>query len=213
MRHASSAILCALLLGCATTDVDSDIDIATSSDRGLVVGSIFHRHEGGRVVTKSSFYFRVRADGSGQQRVVEYGTGEPLLNPFSDTDFEEGEGRVFALELPAGDYEFFAWKAGSSHVRIYSPAVPALPFQISPGKATYIGSFRMNIAAAKTLIGIPTLDNADVRVEDQHDRDLRVLADKYPKLRTSDVQLTPLDASSWAGVRGTRSTTPIVVPQ
>jgi len=107
-------------------------------------------------------------------------SGEPLDIGSADTR----RGRVAALPLPAGTYEFHAWEAreptqyGSLEYRPRQDF--SYRFVVRPGQATYIGELDLDL-------GEP--DAYRVTVEDRSARDLSLLKKKMPAVALYDVSI------------------------
>jgi hypothetical protein len=89
-------------------------------------------------------------------------------------------GRLATVRLPAGEYEFHAWrlKERTSYGELeYAPQQGfAYRFSIKPGVATYLGRLHLHLDQGNTQ---------RVAVEDRQAEDMNLLGQKYPALRTA----------------------------
>ncbi|MBK9348961.1 MAG: hypothetical protein IPN05_01640 [Sulfuritalea sp.] len=91
-------------------------------------------------------------------------------------------GRLAALRLSPGDYEFHTWQVrepspyGETE---YRPAREFIyRFSIKPGEATYVGRLNLHLGKGNT---------ERVAIEDRQAEDLSLLGRKYPALRAAKV--------------------------
>lgn len=139
------------------------------------------------------------------------GTIEPKLGgaiylKIKNPDFEGREtGQIVVRRLPPGDYliDNFAFYGSSPLGAAYdwSSARPfAIRFTITPGKATYIGSFMRAPSLGTSLQ--PTLGAAGFFVvADRSERDLPLIGAKLPAGCAVVAQVTDVDAFGSAALR------------
>lgn len=105
--------------------------------------------------------------------VKESNSAEPL----DIRDAGRATGRLAALRLPPGDYEFHAWKASEpgafGEMEYGPPRGFSYRFSIKPGVATYIGRLSLNLSERNTQ---------RITVEDRRNDDLAILREKYPAI-------------------------------
>lgn len=91
-------------------------------------------------------------------------------------------GRLASVRLPAGEYEFYAWKLREPNPyggTEYSPTQAfSYRFAVKPGQASYIGQLHLHLSAR---------DTQKVTVEDRHERDIAILRKKHPSPHASQV--------------------------
>ena len=114
------------------------------------------------------------------------------------TDVEKGS--VFALELPAGDYEFYDLKFlrndGGGQWGFRSRNEFSLPFVVVAGQATYLGSF---IAHGEGIDGDrpwTATFGGQFRVSDQFERDRQLIAELHPDIPSDSMQPQLLQRSA-----------------
>lgn len=207
MNHwLTPVLLAAGLAGCATApDLPPDYALDPSGPEGLAIVSLTLSGKAWDKV--ESFDYRIRPVAAQEEELVSARpyfssakqharwlidtNGHRAANwnvvvkaPNSDntpdvTDHGTVHGRVASLPLPAGDYEFYAWKLrepspyGGTE---YSPKQTfSYPFSVRPGQATYIGQINLHLSERNTQ---------RITVEDKRERDLAVLRKKHPSLGT-----------------------------
>jgi len=93
------------------------------------------------------------------------------------------QGRLAALRLSPGDYELNGWRVRKSSADGITEMSPehsfSFPFTIRPGETTYLGQINLDIQNHGTSI----------MVTDQRQRDLKLLAEKYPLIRIKSFQV------------------------
>jgi hypothetical protein len=91
-------------------------------------------------------------------------------------------GRLAALRLLPGDYEFHLWQVREPspyEETEYKPAREFIyRFGIKPGEAAYIGRLNLHLGTGNTQ---------QVTIEDRQAEDLGLLGRKYPALRAAKV--------------------------
>lgn len=97
-----------------------------------------------------------------------------------------GTARLFAVELPAGNYEFFDWRL-KYHSSLGSGQLFSLPFKVEAGKVHYLGQLTIHVAVGTDEWGIDRISAVVFRVYDERERDLAMLAKRYPALADSTV--------------------------
>lgn len=91
-------------------------------------------------------------------------------------------GRLAAIRLLPGDYEFHTWQVrepSSYGETEYKPAREFVyRFSIKPGEATYIGRLNLNLGKGNT---------ERVTIQDRQTEDINLLGQKYPALRAAKI--------------------------
>lgn len=113
--------------------------------------------------------------------------GTFLLNKHPhDFSFDEGSGTVFAIALPAGKYEFYQYyllqNSGNVSSTFEARNEFSIPFEIRPGRATYIGEVRAVNRFERNLLGFRIAAGVRWRVHDAFTRDEPILKAKFPVL-------------------------------
>lgn len=113
-----------------------------------------------------------------------------------DSDFSDACGRLFAVDLEAGDYYVLPWVMTlMPPVRNCAPTGwEPIRFTIAPGKATYLGNVHAQLKTGELdRLGNTKIGFAWALSRDQRARDLALLAERYPRLAAADVVYAPLD--------------------
>ncbi|MGC3980370.1 MAG: hypothetical protein QM808_03835 [Steroidobacteraceae bacterium] len=121
-------------------------------------------------------------------------THEQLLKDVP-SDFSNGFGRLYALKLKAGEYEFKKWSftqanPGERAVRTQSSSssLSKLPFKVEPGKVIYLGSFVPSMVSNRELT---------VSIADQGERDTQVFTQKCPTINASNIERRLIKSGVW----------------
>jgi hypothetical protein len=162
-----------VLFGCATQSVDSSYVLNSQSGDGVITGSISYA---GRFSGYGIFYKNLATGETGRLQI---GESQALLPP-RKSEFEDPHvvGMVFAVKLPAGDYEVFRWTVGSGIANVSSIAPFEIKFKVEPGKLAYIGSFQFKQTSSLGL----TVTGVNLAYKDAASRDLTIMRKKFPNL-------------------------------
>jgi hypothetical protein len=168
--------------GCASFNAGTDYRPAPNSDRGLAVFSLT-----GSGIGYFNIKFR-KTSGDRESFAPSGGTAGPKPDWINPT------GRLVAIELDAGEYEFFAWEDhfGASPTQSSATVVPSplamrsklsktpfsVRFRMRPGAVTYLGNVHLAV----------TSDTYTVRVFDRSERDLPLFHERYGRVRAEEVQ-------------------------
>ena len=204
-----SALLVAGLSGCAASpDLPSTYSLDSNKPEGLAIVSLTLS---GKPLDKVSGYeYRIRealprgeayavvsqhyASARQHARAVQ---DEGKERPFTHSVVVKGPnnsdaldiqdagkttGRLAALRLSPGDYEFHSWQVREPSPYGETEYKPAREFvyrfSIKPGEATYIGRLNLHLGQA---------NNQRVAIEDRQAEDMNLLGQKYPALRAARV--------------------------
>ena len=204
-----SALLVAGLSGCAASpDLPSSYALDSNKPEGLAIASLTLS---GKPLEKVSGYeYRIRealprgeayavvsqhyASARQHARAVQ---DEGKERPFTHSVVVKGPnnsdaldiqdagkttGRLAALRLSPGDYEFHSWQVREPSPYGETEYKPAREFvyrfSIKPGEATYIGRLNLHLGQA---------NNQRVAIEDRQAEDMNLLGQKCPALRAARV--------------------------
>lgn len=110
-----------------------------------------------------------------------------------DFRWEEGTGVVFAIALPAGKYEFYqyylAQLRGNINAKWEAAEDFSIPFDITSGRATYIGEVRAVNLYGRSMLGIRLAAGVRWEVHDSFAHDEPILKKKYPALEGFPVDI------------------------
>jgi hypothetical protein len=154
------------LASCATPNVDKTYMLSESSGKGVAVGTIvsFGVH--------AEYRLYYREIGGGEAGFFRLHSQDPSLN-----------GALFAVELPAGDYEIYHWHiyqdfGGEIFGEIWPPESVRIPFHVSSGEAVYIGRCTFRLIYGPNW----RVRRSDVECAKWPDEDLLLLQQRYPSL-------------------------------
>lgn len=202
-----------LLPGCTSsnllTTLPADFDIARAPGAGVIVGSVGAKSDAWH---EWSHYTLQAVSNPEKQWVV---SSASTHNPFymfgsmplcTDDGLPEECGHLFALVLPAGDYEIkYVVPAMDSYIAIGSGQaywrhqLTGYRFQVSPGRVTYVGNLlsRICISRARKSGGDSRVWAAVGDVTDRSSRDIPLLLQKYPQLATATLVNEPMPGEPW----------------
>ena len=102
------------------------------------------------------------------------------------------------LKLKAGDYLLNDWKYVDSLNEKWSRAgvVKKIPFRVTAGRATYLGSLEPKLIPYGQILGRATA-RAWPTGSDQSKRDVSLFLRRCPQVDIMDVDVSPLDLSPW----------------
>lgn len=197
-----------MLAGCATSSIAPDYKLASDQKTGLVTGAITYdgSMSGYRVLYRS-------LDAKGPHGFIETGSGDAvglLFASRSDAKALGSPGEVFAIGLPAGDYEVYGWQIRSGAATVNSNAPFSIQFRVVAGAILYIGDFHF---VQKARMGL-TVTGAELAQIDHQDRDLPIVRQKYAAIGNNDVESAIKPGSDNEGLGGsydTSITIPIII--
>ena len=184
----------------ACTEVPLKPDTLTQSDlsaeNGVLVGAI-SRGPAEWLYTTYAVQFREVGTTEMPETYVQMSSKSffYLGDPKFDDDFasDESSGAIFAYVLPPGEYEFYQYYlhrgTGVGWVEFRSHDDFSIKFAIEPGRITYVGEFRADPVNGKNMFGIFVPAGIDLTLHNAQQRDLSILAAKYPNLDISNVIL------------------------
>lgn len=111
------------------------------------------------------------------------------------SDFGDSCGRLFVVELAAGDYYVLPWSVTLfPPLRVCAPLVwEPVHFTIIAGKATYLGEFHLQLGErGQDRMGMMKFGAAWVTAGDAHARDFLILGQRYPGIGTDTIQSVPV---------------------
>ena len=155
---------------------------APSPDKGLLLTSLTYHG------SYSGYSVLYRKIGSTDFDTLTIGTGTALIPPgMLDWDIKHRglRGNIFAIDLPAGDYEVFSWRVSSGYGNTHPVNDFSIPFRIIPGKTTYIGNFKFDRkgGAGGTVLFV------DVQQIDESSRDTEIFQKKQTHPATYELEM------------------------
>lgn len=193
-----SGVLAATLLslgiaGCSSgPDVRPDYSLAKggSEGKGVLVFSLTTDDPENAYIPELVFNYGARPHGEKDASTLK-GPAGCDRDKSDSSDFDGACGRLFAVELPAGDYYLYPWSVTLfPPLRVCTPASwEPVRVTIAAGKAVYIGDFHLQLGdAGQDRMGTTKFGAAWVVATDARTRDLALLAQRYPGIGTEAVQ-------------------------
>lgn len=113
-------------------------------------------------------------------------------SPGSGASGRSMQGRLAAVEIPPGQYEFGRWVMTVANRAAYtSSARIGSRFAVGPGEVVYVGNIHIDVQNSASA-SLPYR----VEVNDERKRDLPLLAKKYPELKPEAVRVAIAAASA-----------------
>lgn len=208
-------LLGVMLTGCALRQNDIQADYTLSrSDVGIVVGSVTSAPD----VTRSppwqemSTYFFASVDNPNVVGVIRSGSISTWRWDEQRCDMDgiaDECGRLFALELPAGEYVIKAVQINdlaSEHAlypsEAYSLSLDEFNFTVVAGQTRYLGNLHSHICiGAAGHYGNLSVWAARGAVRDAYNRDWQLLTQKYVVLRQLPVEKAVIKTNPWLWMR------------
>lgn len=191
-----------LVSGCTGSQRNIDLDAPSlfRPGEGLILGSvtapfIYHYHETLR------FHFRSVGDGgkTAGHLTSARSSGARFTHWWIPACDEEGLteqcGRLFAVSLPAGDYEIYGVQELDPGSKIYE--MPPLPFTVAPGRAIYLGNVHTVFCQGLAYSVRGAILGGDLVILDGSQRDLALLEARYPRLTGADIEKQLLPNLAW----------------
>jgi hypothetical protein len=198
VRTSSFLCLLAAVWGCDTRNVTPNYSLSRAGDRGhgMILGSATVTDLDETLIAHAHFYINAAGVGPGPMRaVVTADSCQPKSKNPGNSDFVGSCGRLFALDLPAGNYQISDWLLETSGGESFTPKDwDPIPFKVEAGKATYIGDLHMLLRMGKNLLGLDVVAGGWPLLLDNRVRDAELLRRKYPWLNDEviQVELVPL---------------------
>jgi len=198
------------LNGCANPNVPQDYKLSSQQPVGLAVGSI--------TFTGGMSLFRVLLQAKTTQKTyfAEVGQSQTVnvFKAFQPPEVNELlglPGGLFAIQLPAGQYQLTGWRVSQGMASFTPSRREAIDFQIEAGKATYLGNLHF-IETSKAFLATTGIE---VTLQDKRARDLPALEKQFPTIASNPVAIALAEGTKYehfgsAGQR--RIDVPLFVP-
>lgn len=188
------AVIPIVLFGCAVQNIPNDYVLQNNSPNGVAVISLTYS---GNCVGGVAMYFGMEADklirlNSGELNLLDWGKwcekDKSGWYHFPKGASQTEVGRLYVLELPAGNYTIRRVQVGMAFSGLIT-----IPFSVLAGKVTYLGNVdiraeRIPYSATETVLGV--LSGASggsrfwlkMRGRDMRGRDLALLFERYANI-------------------------------
>ena len=183
-------------------NIDPDFVVSSSNETGIIVGSLTSSDVSKPWDSCASLYF----EHHGVMPAVE-GCGEDL-----NIEEKTYQGKLFALEVPAGPHQFNTWSLYNRIDNRIWPAEypPPLEITVKPGEVVYVGNIHFHVSIAEDWFGRRFAVNPIPEVRDKSDRDLMLLKKFYPGLSQQEVNVRLFPLGIW-GTTETETVRPTII--
>lgn len=213
IRRCMALLVMLMATGCANTPSGEPTESLGDASQGVLATSISYT-PGTRTMdawfylrkkgdTDKENYIRLKANpplttGRGFLALAAPGAGGPRLPTVGGR-----LGRVIAISLPPGDYELVSWTLYIQAVGGYgyiSPKEepPPLPFSVTAGQVTYLGSLHGQTIMGKNVFGMSIPGSGNAIITDNFDLDMPHIRSKFPMISSWPVSKADLDGKTWA---------------
>jgi hypothetical protein len=190
-----------LLSGCGSLvqkNIDPGASFLAGSEEGLILGSVTAPFVD-RYHETIVFHYRSLGDGGKTAGRLTSARSPAAWIPGVPACDEEGLeqecGRLFAVSLPAGDYEIHGVGEQSPGEQIYQ--MPPLRFTVIRGQASYLGNLHTRFCQGLVRSTRGAILGGDLVILDESQRDLALLEVRYPQLTGADIQRQLLPNLAW----------------
>lgn len=164
---------CALMTGCAVSNVKDDYELENNPGDGLVIFSL-------SVSGSERIYLALRRAGSAEQDVVRldsYGVKGARAN----YDWKNPVGRLVYLDLSPGQYEIYGWHFNNCGFDAKClPLRETMKFSVKPMTAVYLGNVHFDV--------ISHLQAYKYEIRDEYQRDISLLGSRLEGLNINHIQ-------------------------
>jgi hypothetical protein len=191
--------LCVTVALAADEKTDRQCDLMGDADSGLVFVSAM-LPDSRPIGAPKTFFYNYRRVDEKQPSLTEkvfVVARTRLLLPVQ-SDFGGVFGKLVVLKLKAGDYRLTNWSYNDGVNTRWSSRdrVEQIPFRVTAGRATYLGSLEPELSMGGKIFGKDTA-SAWPTSSDQSKRDVSLFLHKCSQIDIMDVDIAPLDLRPW----------------
>ena len=191
-----------LLTGCQTPNISKDFKFNENEElkTGLIIGSV-SQNLGNSKATVADF--RIDYALKNKTKLLYSMDLNEVLGGFANKFGFEDEntgGRIFAVELDAGDHQLDYWSINhNQNSLVLYPKVPppVLKFTLERGQIMYLGNFHINIESYKSLLGAKLPAAGVPSISSEYDRDVKYFHEKYPQFKGKEITVNVLHDGIW----------------
>lgn len=170
------------LASCASKNIAANYDFNDTKGKAILFGSVTQEHNPASRASYGILYYRGEENGYVMTQIEKF-PGSSQFNAYQRSDFSDKTGRIFVLEVPAGDYAFTGWQVFSRGERLHPSESPApIKYSLKPGEITYVGNIHFDFSLAKNVFGSSIINDVKPELSDNYDQDFSILKQKYPNL-------------------------------
>jgi len=171
---------------------------AEHAGNGVIVGSVtapFNRHYHETIL----FEYRSLGDKGKHSGVLTSGIqhGNPLIDipTCTEADIPSQCGRLFAVSLPAGDYEIYqAYALGQS---LGALGMPPMRFTVTKGNTIYLGNLQVSFCLGMRTSFRGDILGANIKVRDAYNRHVPLIRKRFNALSEVPIEKQLLPDLAW----------------
>ncbi len=102
---------------------------------------------------------------------------------FGESDFKLKQGRLFLMEVDAGDYAFQTWHVNTGNASIHPREEPdPIKFEVKPQEIVYVGEIFFHLRLGENMFGVEMVFGAYPEIINSSERDYELFKSRFPKL-------------------------------
>lgn len=185
--------------GCQTLNVKEDFELDPEAETGLVIGSVTQNID---AATEANAAFFINKESGKNIKNIQAKVNSLILGTLTaNNEFAEQQksGRIFAVEVPAGENILDSWEiklSGGGYIYPRTPP-PSLSFDVNPGEVIYIGNLHIDVESGKNFLGIKRAFGGVPSLYDEQERDIPLLKAKFKALADKNISVNVLHEGVW----------------
>src|SRR5262245_7166705 len=193
-KAVSIGLLMLALSGCGSSSIPANYSFQEGQNQGVV----FFSASGDAVQGSQAIFYLDGGPVNGGSMVY---SRKEAFDGFAPSEFDDSNGQLIVLTLPAGKHKVTGWQVKNNNARFSAKEAPApLEFEVTAGRAKYLGNLHANMQAGKNLIGQAVVADTYPEVRDRRDRDVDLFGKRYPQLKDKVVVET-LAIGPWVAAK------------
>lgn len=186
-------------------NIPDDFDVMQNPEYGVVVGSVSSIPDDGWQEMSQYRYHSFSAE-----KIDGVISSAAKHNPFTvfadvpkceDEGLEAECGRLFAIALPAGDYEIYGVTVSLDQTKNKweGRQLSGYEFSVKRGQVSYIGNLKSSVKVGYVGKSLRYRDvvTVDGMVADQFERDVSLLRARFPELESSNIERNLIIGDAW----------------
>jgi hypothetical protein len=212
-------VIALIFSGCSTVyignlNVSKNYTLEKDDEKkGVVFGTIFLKdgkksflEKMGNTIDKYVIYLRP----VGQDKKRSYVSSRGLSNKL---EFGKDIGRLFAIKLEPGEYEFFSWHTSVGYGQFYGEPHFSKTFKVEAGKVQYLGEIVVHFITQSSMLGTHTIVGSRVMFSDKRDRDIGLFRSGFPGLGGDEIEFISVEEAQFTTETRSHMSVGGVLPQ